>query len=304
MLVVTELRTDPIRVASYRCDAGPDAQPFTELHEGYSVSYVRKGSFGYRTRGRAYELVAGSVLVGHPGDEYMCTHDHHVCGDECLAFHLSPGFVDLIGGDRKTWRTGGLPPLAELVVIGELAQAAADGRGDVGLDELGMWFASRFVELVAGDTKGRRPPEATPRDRRRAVDAAMWIDANARHDIGLDGVAAEAGLSSFHFLRLFSQVLGVTPHQYLVRSRLRHAARLLAEDESRPVTEVALDVGFADLSNFVRTFHRAAGVSPGGFRRAVRGDRKILQDRIAALFDDDRLIHPSSRKPSCTTTSD
>jgi len=304
MLVVTELRTDPIRVASYRCDAGPDAQPFTELHEGYSVSYVRKGSFGYRTRGQAYELVAGSVLVGHPGDEYMCTHDHHVCGDECLAFHLSPGFVDLIGGDRKTWRTGGLPPLAELVVIGELAQAAADGQGDVGLDELGMWFASRFVEVVAGVKKGGRPPEATPRDRRRAVDAAMWIDANARHDIGLDGVAAEAGLSSFHFLRLFSQVLGVTPHQYLVRSRLRHAARLLAEDESRSVTQVALDVGFADLSNFVRTFHRAAGVSPGGFRRAVRGDRKILQDRIAALFDDDRLIHPSSRKPSCTTTSD
>lgn len=304
MLVVTELRTDPIRVASYRCDAGPDAQPFTELHEGYSVSYVRKGSFGYRTRGRAYELVAGSVLVGHPGDEYMCTHDHHVCGDECLAFHLSPGFVDLIGGDRNTWRTGGLPPLAELVVIGELAQAAADGQGDVGLDELGMWFASRFVEVVAGVKKGGRQPEATPRDRRRAVDAAMWIDANARHDIGLDGVAAEAGLSSFHFLRLFSQVLGVTPHQYLVRSRLRHAARLLAEDESRPVTEVALDVGFADLSNFVRTFHRAAGVSPGGFRRAARGDRKILQARIAALFDDDRLIHPSSRKPSCTTTSD
>jgi len=292
MLVTTELQTDPIRVASYRCDAGPDAQPFAELHEGYSVSYVRKGSFGYRTRGQAYELVAGSVLVGCPGDEYVCTHDHHVCGDECLAFHLSPGFVDLIGGDRKTWRTGGLPPLAELVVIGELAQAAADGHSDVGLDELGMWFASRFVEVVSDRAKSGSASTAVPRDRRRAVDAAMWIDAHSQHDIGLDGAAAETGLSSFHFLRLFSQVLGVTPHQYLVRSRLRHAARLLADDGSRPVTEVALDVGFADLSNFVRTFRRAAGVSPGGFRRAARGDRRIFQDRIAALLDDDRLINP------------
>ncbi|BEP42892.1 helix-turn-helix domain-containing protein [Variovorax sp. V15] len=303
MLVTTEVRTDAIRIASYRCDAGPDAQPFTELHEGHSVSYVRRGSFGYRTRGNAYELVAGSVLVGCPGDEYVCTHDHHVCGDECLAFHLSPGFVDLIGGDRKTWRTGGVPPLAELVVIGELAQAAADGQSDVGLDELGMWFASRFVEVVSGRAKPKLPSPAISRDRRRAVDAAMWIDANLQHDIGLDGAAAEAGLSSFHFLRLFSQVLGVTPHQYLVRSRLRHAARLLADDDSRPVTEVALDVGFADLSNFVRTFHRAAGVSPGGFRKAARGDRKILQERIAALLDDGLLIN-TSRKPSCTTTSD
>lgn len=303
MLVTTELQTDAIRVSSYRCDAGPGAQPFTEMHSDYSVSYVRKGSFGYRTRGNAYELVAGSVLVGCPGDEYVCTHDHQVCGDECLAFHLSPGFVDLIGGDQRTWRTAGLPPLPELMVLGELVQAAVEGQSDAGLDELGMWFASRFVEVVEGRSKPP-PQSAAARDRRRAVDAAMWIDANSHDDIGLETAASEAGLSSFHFLRLFSQVLGVTPHQYLVRSRLRHAARLLADDD-RPVTDVAFDVGFADLSNFVRTFHRAAGVSPRGFRQAAKGDRKIFQDRLAALFNDDRLIHPSSRKSSpCTTPSD
>ena len=95
------------------------------------------------------------------------------------------------------------------------------------------------------------------------------------------GAAREVGLSAFHFLRLFRDVLGVTPHQYLVRARLRHAARLLAE-EDRSITDIALDVGFADLSNFVRTFHRAAGVSPRGFRRAARGDRKIFQERLAA----------------------
>jgi AraC-like DNA-binding protein len=44
---------------------------------------------------------------------------------------------------------------------------------------------------------------------------------------------------------------------------------------------VALDVGFADLSNFVRSFRRAAGVSPREFRRAARGERKIFQERIA-----------------------
>jgi AraC-like DNA-binding protein len=91
----------------------------------------------------------------------------------------------------------------------------------------------------------------------------------------LDAAAAEAGLSAFHFLRLFRKVLGVTPHQYLVRSRLRHAARLLA-DSAKPITDVAYEVGFGDLSNFVRTFHRAAGVSPRGFRGAAKGERKIF----------------------------
>ncbi|MEO8021267.1 AraC family transcriptional regulator [Polaromonas sp.] len=304
MLTATALQSGPIEVVDYRCSTGPDARPFTEVHSGYSVSYVRKGSFSYRVRGECYELVAGSVLVGRPDDEFMCTHDHHVCGDECLAFHLSPDFVDLIGGDANTWRTGGLPPLPELMVLGELAQAAACKHSDVGLDEAGLWFASRFVEVVAG--REPTPQRATARDRQRAVDAAMWINTHSQQDIALDHAARQAGLSPFHFLRLFSRVLGVSPHQYLVRSRLRHAARLLA-DGDRFVTDVALDVGFADLSNFVRTFHRAAGISPRVFRQAARNglkERKILQDRMAALLDDDRLIHSSSRKSPCTTTSE
>jgi AraC-like DNA-binding protein len=309
MLNATELQTGPLRVVDYRCSAGPEAKPFTEQHQGYSVSYVRNGTFGYRVRGEAYELVAGSVLVGYPGDEFICTHENNACGDECLAFHLSPGFVDLIGGDAETWRTGGLPPLPELMVLGELAQGAAAGRHDAGLDEIGMYFAARFVEVTTGrrfSAQSATTPSA--RDRQRAVDAALWIHAHSHEDVALEAMAGEAGLSAFHFLRLFSRVLGVTPHQYLLRSRLRHAARLLAEDD-RSVTDVALDVGFADLSNFVRSFHRAAGVSPGGFRQAARASknhrRNIFQDRIAALVDDDRLINPSSRKPSsCTTTSD
>jgi len=117
-------------------------------------------------------------------------------------------------------------------------------------------------------------------DRRRAVEAALWIDANSHDPIDLESAAGEFGLSSFHFLRLFAKVLGVTPHQYLIRSRLRRAARLLAEN-TRPITEVALDVGFADLSNFVRTFHRAAAVSPRGFRQAAKGDRGIFRDMLA-----------------------
>jgi AraC-like DNA-binding protein len=117
---------------------------------------------------------------------------------------------------------------------------------------------------------------AQDRDRSDYRPYSSW-----RHEsVDLERAAREVGLSPFHFLRLFSKVLGVTPHQYLVRSRLRRAASLLC-DEERSVTDVAHDVGFGDLSNFVRTFHRAAGVSPCGFRRAAKGDRKILQDRLA-----------------------
>ena len=66
----------------------------------------------------------------------------------------------------------------------------------------------------------------------------------------------------------------------LTSSASWRAARYLADDD-KPVTDVAYDVGFHDLSNFVRTFHRAAGVSPLKFRQASRGMRKIFQERLA-----------------------
>jgi AraC-like DNA-binding protein len=266
-----------ICVYDYCCEAEPDARPYTELHDRFSVSYVRRGTFGYRVRGCAYELVAGSVLIGRAGDEYMCTHDHNACGDECLSFQLAPDLAEATGAEAKSCQSRALPPIPELMVMGELAQAAAEGMSDIGLDEIGLLFVARYVELSS--TAPRRPAKTTARDRQRAVEAALWIDANAHEPIELTSTARTAGLSPYHFLRLFAAVLGVTPHQYLVRARLRRAARLLAND-ARSITEVALDVGFADLSNFVRTFRRAAGVSPRSFRQAARGDRKILQDRL------------------------
>jgi AraC-like DNA-binding protein len=273
----TLLQRESISVSDFRCTAVPGDKPFVEQYACHSVSYVRKGSFGCRTRGRSFDLVAGSILVGHPGDEYLCTHDH-VCGDECLSFFLTPELVEAIGDRTEVWRVGAAPPLPELMVLGELAQAAADGRSDIGLDEVGQLFASRFVEVVSG--RPREPAVTKARDRRRAVETALWIDAHSHRQLDLEAAAAQAGISPFHFLRLFASVLGVTPHQYLVRSRLRHAARLLADD-GRSITDVAYDVGFGDLSNFVRTFHRAAGVSPRKFREASRGMRKIFQERLA-----------------------
>jgi AraC family transcriptional regulator len=254
-----------LSVIDYRCEHAPADQPFTEIHRRHSLSYVHRGSFGCTAHGVSHDLVAGSLLVGYPGGEYLCTHEHHDCGDECLSFHFSPAFVEEFDGEGDAWKTGSVPPLAELMVLGELARAVATGKSDLGLDEAGWMLAARFQEVLSVRKKKFRNTRAA--DRRRAVEAALWIDEQSHEDIDLQRVAGEAGLSPFHFLRVFSKALGVTPHQYLIRSRLRRAARLLAEKQ-RSVTDIALDVGFADLSNFVRTFHRAAGVPPGRFGTA------------------------------------
>jgi len=264
-----------VSVFEYRCQAHVGDKPFAEHHEAYSLAYVRKGAFGYRVGKRHHELVAGALLIGRPGDDYACSHDH-VCGDECLSFSFTPELVETMGG-KVAWRTTGVAPQAELMVLGEIAQAAADGHSDMALDEIGLLMAARFLRLTQGQVNDSEMPAA--QDRRRAVEAALWIDANCAQPIDLDAAAQQVGLSPFHFLRLFRKVLDVTPHQYLLRARLARAARLLADD-AQPITNIAYDVGFGDLSNFVRSFRRAAGVSPRDFRKATRGDRKILQERM------------------------
>ena len=127
------LQHEAIEVYDYRCSAGPGDRPFAELHDRFSVAYVRKGSFGYRVRGRVVR--AGRRLPpGRPARRRIHVHARpprlrrrvpvlpaharrggdHRCQAAFVAF-------------RRVCRR-----LPELMVLGELAQAAADGRSDVG----------------------------------------------------------------------------------------------------------------------------------------------------------------------------
>src|SRR2546429_9386030 len=133
MTATTLLRRQSITVSDFRCSAGPDDTPFVEQHTRHSISYVRKGSFGCHSRGRFFELVAGSILVGHPGDEYVCTHDH-VCGDECLSFFLGQELAQAIGDRPEVLRNRSAPPLPPMTGLGELAPGAGHRRSAHGLD--------------------------------------------------------------------------------------------------------------------------------------------------------------------------
>lgn len=251
------------------------------------------------------ELASGALFIGHPGDEYTCTHEHHGGGDECLSFGFDADFVDQIGAEPTAWQCIALPPLPALAELAALASATAAGRTALALDEVGMWLAARFAGLHRDTPSVPVAREPSARDRRRALHAAEWIEAHCNTPIELDRVAAEVGSSRYHFQRLFARVVGATPHQYLIRCRLRVAAQLLAES-SQPITEVALDSGFADLSNFVRSFGRAAGLSPLAYRqRAQRWrpqERKILQ--AAAPADAEHRGSFLAGVPSCSITSE
>ena len=137
--------------------------------------------------------------------------------------------------------------------------------GPAAVEEIAFEVAGAVVEAAA--QAGREPPSTT-RHHARIARVLRQMGSRSEAPYALAGLAREAAMSPYHFLRTFKRVTGVTPHQWLLRARLHEAAlRLGATRDS--VTDIALDVGFEDLSNFMRTFRAEFGTSPRRYRLAA-----------------------------------
>jgi AraC-like DNA-binding protein len=111
---------------------------------------------------------------------------------------------------------------------------------------------------------------------RRLSRAREYIESCHAEPVTLDAMARRAGLSPFHFLRLFRDVFEETPHRYLTRVRLERAKAALARGAT--VTEACFEVGFSSVGSFSALFAREVACSPSAYRRSVR--------RAAAAPDD------------------
>jgi AraC family transcriptional regulator len=114
------------------------------------------------------------------------------------------------------------------------------------------------IQVLHLSTKGGLP-------RRRLDRVLEYIAANLSQSLALTEIAAIAGMSAYHFARLFKSSTGLSPHQYVLAQRIERAKHLLLEGQSS-VIDVALESGFNDQSYFSKMFRKATGVSPVRYR--------------------------------------
>jgi AraC-like DNA-binding protein len=100
---------------------------------------------------------------------------------------------------------------------------------------------------------------------RRLLRARDAMDRTYAQPLDTASLARIAHVSEAHFIRTFGSTFGETPHRYLQRRRVERAMFLLVQTD-RSVTEICLDVGFASLGTFSRTFRTIVGMSPTSFR--------------------------------------
>ncbi len=249
------------------CRSGPETAAFEEQHRAIAIAQVSEGTFQYRSSLGAAVLTPGAVMLGAPGVCYECGHEHGV-GDRCTAFHFAPAVWEEIvaavpGARRSAVTRPQLPPLEVLAPLFAEAETARDEDDREAFEEIALRLAGTVVGILADAPKRARQPSA--RDIKRVTAIVRTLAAQPEESYTLDGLADRAAMSPYHFLRTFRQVVGLAPHQYLLRNRLHRAALRLKRSRD-DISAIAFEAGFNDLSTFNRRFKKVTGVSPGAYR--------------------------------------
>jgi AraC-like DNA-binding protein len=256
---------DGWKVMDYVCTCGPSDHTCEERHVLMSISLVLSGTFVCRSKYGTSLLSAGSLFLGAAGDSYECSHRHGE-GDRCLSFQFEPCLFDDLARDigGANFGRNSLPPLRNFSDIAVRAIASMEHAG--ALEEIAYELAGAALRLSQDERAG--PPRVDARHHGRISNVLRHLEGELTRSHSIKELASVACLSPYHFLRTFKEVTGTTPHRWLIRARLRDAARRLATG-CEQVTQVALDTGFEDLSNFVRSFRAEFGVSPRAYRAAA-----------------------------------
>jgi AraC family transcriptional regulator len=256
-------------VSDVICTAGPQDQPYEEQHSGTSVAIVVSGTFQYLSATGRELMTPGALLLGNPGEYFCCSHEHGT-GDRCLAVSYTPEFFERLSADAGGggWRfgVGRLPPIRALAPLVAKASALLAGAGSVTCEELSLQLAAKAIEITQRAVPRRAGAE--PSSLARVTRVVRMIDHEPSMPHRLRSLAQIARLSPYHFLRMFEDLTGTTPHQYLLRARLRRAAIQLRTESAR-VLDIALACGFGDVSHFNRSFRSEFGMNPRAYRRKI-----------------------------------
>ena len=257
----------------------------THIHAEYSVGLIEQGSTRFPLGGTMHTAQAGQMVFIHPNEPHACNPDT-LSGISYRMFYIAPGwlagatahgraprFVRPVVDDPElyaAWRelheayVWGAP-LGEkqallLTCLRELIdrhadstlQTESDRRADdrqAGDRQAGgaREHQQEFQPLTATSPQAKADSAAIARARKH-------LAASVGVRVPLDELAQVAGLSRHHFARSFKAATGLPPHCYQLQLALEHAKRLLAG--GLPISQAALDAGFADQSHFSRLFRQ------------------------------------------------
>jgi len=246
------------------------------VHDGYSLGAIEVGVERFRYQGAEHLAPAGTLVLLNP-DELHTGEAEIDAGWTYQNLYIEPDTLRAMTGSEAFFPDAAVhdPVLATAYQQGfrELWNASDD-----------IAFTSVFTQLVdaivARYGKNARTARALSEGEirrmasmRRVLDC---IESQLDEPLSIETLAAEAGLSVFHFVRTFSAIFHATPHQYLQARRAARAKSLLAK-RATP-SDAAAAAGLTDQSHLNRWFKRTYGVTPAQYQQQI-GTRPDLHRR-------------------------
>jgi AraC family transcriptional regulator len=226
--------------------------------------------------GRNYNILQtpGNVAVMPAGCSLQSWYDEAEQDD--IYLHLEPEFIKTIAGgadlnpDKTEIHTvlENRSPIIESIArmaFDELQRSSEATASNLYADSLANLLA---VQLLREYSSHKMPPErryVNGLTNRKLALVLDLIESDLSQNFSLSVLANAAGLSEYHFLRMFKQSTGLTPHQYVINQRIERAKELLKRTDMT-VTEIAYLLGFSTPAHFTHHFRRKTGITPSELR--------------------------------------
>lgn len=249
----------PVSVGYFDCKPSYGLQ--RNVFSSYLLLVMLTGSLSYQTRLSRGTARAGQVLLL----DCNAPHAYAAQGKCSFTFLHFAGAQSQALYDEIVRNVGNLIPMAspnELhESIGELLFAM---RSDHRLNEAetSALIYSMLMKLLEHSGASGAGSSGNP-----VVDRAIgYIQSHLTDKLSVEEIAANAGYSSSYFSHLFAEETGLSPYQFVVKSRIEHAQQLL-KTTRQTVQEIAFQCGFNSAANFCYTFRKLVGTSPHEYRR-------------------------------------
>ncbi|HEY3317070.1 MAG TPA: AraC family transcriptional regulator [Coriobacteriia bacterium] len=240
-------------------------------HNEYSIALVESGATTFELHGEPHRGVAGQLVFVDPGAVHACNPDQ----DSTFAYRLfyidARWFAEVaaeVFGDAPT-RIALAPPVVDDPELFEAWHRlhVAIMEGAEGLEKESA-LVSNIAATIERYSAEPSAPQGAPAAGQAVAKVRDLLAERVAEKVSLDELAAEAGMSRYHFLRVFQHAAGLPPHAFQAQLRVEIAKQLLAGGE--PIARVAAEVGFADQSHFTRVFREFTGATPRQYQASAR----------------------------------
>ena len=253
---------------------------------GLGVKYVASGEEIYYANNKKYIVKQGDYIIGNDFTSSFVKIDHTtevqgLCidispqiitevaefhalnGDNLKEFLLSDQFFVNRNNAKNTSLGYSLSEINRKIIAGTL-------KNDIQQNELFYSLAESIItdqRFVFDHLNKMEFKKVVTNEEvfRSLLNAKSYIDAHLLNNLSLEEICLSAGLSKYHFIRLFKTTFGISPYQYQKRKRLDVAKLELIS--GKDILTVALLVGYADVPTFNKAFKLAFGVTPGSIRK-------------------------------------